>query len=337
VLVFRPVVAGQTAGTPTRTHRLVWFDRAGQRLDELETPPEYSLPVLAGDDRRVAVTVSAPASLPDVWTIDTQRGTTTRLTFSDGVDTFGVWSRDGARIVFSSGRDGVPVIPSSLYVRATNGTGTDERLLSGKSDELVVPFDWSPDGRFLLFGRAPFATWTSRFDLWTLELTGERTASPLIEGRFVKELARFSPDGRFVSYTSNESNGNQVFVQPFPEVGRGKWQISTRGGTDARWRADGRELFYLDPDGVLMSVDVNADGDSFEWSPPRPLFKTGVILYGPGEQRDYLYNVTSDGQRFLINEPVAPDVGSSTASGADDQGTGSLTVVVNWAAGLRAK
>jgi dipeptidyl aminopeptidase/acylaminoacyl peptidase len=179
-----------------------------------------------------------------------------------------------------------------------------------------------------LFARLDSATWQERNDLWVLEMTGERTASALIESPFRKGSAKFSPDGRWIAYASNESNGFQIFVQPFPDLSRGKWQISARGGQEPRWRADGRELFFLDPDGVLMAVDVQAEGEVFEYGQPLALFATGVTLPSIDETPDYFYDVTSDGERFLVNEPVTADPNAATAAEAEPV---TLTVIVNWA------
>jgi dipeptidyl aminopeptidase/acylaminoacyl peptidase len=221
-------------------------------------------------------------------------------------------------------------VPSSLYVRAANGTGPEDLLFQAGSDELLVPFDWSPDGRYLLFARAGIATWQNSIDLWLLEMAGERTAAPLIQSPFRKETAKFSPDGRWIAYSSTESGGHQIFVQPFPDLGRGKWQISTRGGREPRWRSDGNELLYLEPDGNLMSVELRVEDDRLEPGQPQRLFNVGFPLPGPENTPDYFYNMTADAQRFLINEPV---VSLATALDAAPA-TPVLQVVVNWAEGL---
>jgi dipeptidyl aminopeptidase/acylaminoacyl peptidase len=196
----------------------------------------------------------------------------------------------------------------------------------------LIPFDWSPDGRYLLFARAGVTTWQVRIDLWTLELTGERTAAPLIESPFRKETAEFSPDGRYIAYSSTEGGAHQIFVQPFPDVGRGKWQISTRGGREPHWRGDGAELYYVDPAGTLMAVDIGFDGDLLQPGTPRPLFELGFSMPPPNDPPDYFYAVTADGLRFLINEPVAAAAPSGAPDGVAVPET--LTVIVNWAAGV---
>jgi serine/threonine protein kinase/Tol biopolymer transport system component len=336
VLVYREAIAGEltSSAAPGAPRRLVWVDRTRQVLGTIETPTPYRLPVLSPDGRHVSMAVGV-AVASDVWTVDTQRGVATRLTFDDASDDLTVWSPDSTRIVFNSGRDGVPGVPSSLYVKAANGTGTEDLLLAGTSDELLIPFDWSPDGRHVLFARAGITTWQQRIDLWTLEMTGERRAAPLIESPFRKETAKFSPDGRWIAYSSNEAGVNQIFVQPFPDVGRGKWQVSTRGGREPRWRGDGAELYYMDSAGTLMVVDIGYSGDRLEPGAPRALFELGFPLPPSNTQPDYFYDVTADGQRFLINEPVPVAPTDSSQSGAATPQT--LTVIVNWTAGLAVR
>jgi dipeptidyl aminopeptidase/acylaminoacyl peptidase len=334
ILVFRTAAVGSpNAAAALATRRLVWRDRAGQLLGTLDAPTPFRLPVLSPDGRHVSVAVGVPVG-SDVWTIDTERGVATRLTFDDGSDDLTVWSPDSTRIVFNSGRNGAPTVPSSLYVRAADGTGADELLLAGRADEILIPLDWSPDGRHLLFARAGSTTWQQRIDVWTLEMTGERTAAPLLESPFRKETARFSPDGRFIAYSSTEGGSHQIFVQPFPDLGRGKVQVSTRGGREPRWRGDGAELYYMDPAGTLMAVDIRVDDGRLIPGQPRLLFDLGFPLPSPDTTPDYFFAVTADGERFLINEPVGAS--ADTSSTTDTGPPPTLTVIVNWSAGLGA-
>jgi Tol biopolymer transport system component len=338
LLVYRTAIAADAsnAATASPTRRLVWVDRTRQPLGVLDAPTPFRLPVLSRDGRFVSVAVGL-ATASDVWTVDTQRGVATRLTFDEASDDLTVWSPDNTQIVFNSGRDGVPGVPSSLYVRAANGTGSEDLLLAGRTDELMIPFDWSPDGRYLLFARAGVTTWQQRIDLWTLEMTGERRAAPLIESPFRKETARFSPDGRWIAYSSNEGGTHQIFIQPFPELGRGKWTISTRGGREPRWRGDGAELYYMEPSGTLMAVDLEVNGDRIEPGQPQPLFELGFPLPAPNAAPDYFYDVSADGERFLINEPVDAATSTLAASSTDTGPPPTLTVIANWAAGLGAR
>ena len=132
--------------------------------------------------------------------------------------------------------------------------------------------DWSRDGRFIVFARSENAS-VARSDIWALPASGNEPAFPVIESAFRKHGAKFSPDGRWVAYATDESGHDQVVVQPFPSATKGKWPVSSRGGTGPRWRGDGGELFYIDPAGVVVAVDVQTSADAIELGEPRPLFE----------------------------------------------------------------
>lgn len=227
------------------------------------------------------------------------------------MDWFPVWSPDGSRIVFASNRNGL----TDLYQKAASGTGSDELLL--KSSDPKFPTDWSLDGRFILYeNRDP----KTKADLWVLPLEGDRQPFPLLQTEFNEQQARFSPNGKWVAYTSDESGTTQVYVQSFPASGN-KWQVSTGGGDQPRWRRDGRELFYLAADGKLVAVEVKTDG-TFEAGVPKPLFE----LHSPTVAGPFAisYAATADGQRFLV-----------LRSAVEQASTTPITVVVNWAAEVK--
>src|SRR5688572_11768275 len=200
-----------------------------------------------------------------------------------------------------------------LYQRAASGAGQDEALL--KSDDSKLPNDWSADGRFILYQtRTPT-------DLWVLPLSGEQKPFPFLQAEFSEGWGRFSPDGRWVAYTSNESGTWQVYVQSFPASG-GKWQVSTNGGTHPQWRRDGKELFYISADRKLMAVDVKGEGPTFDAGVPKALFELRLQTLGlprPGE----VYVTAADGQRFLVT------------SAPEERITTPTTVVMNWTADLK--
>src|SRR5262249_25196985 len=228
-------------------------------------------------------------------------------------DSTPVWSPDDSRIVFASNRDGL----TRMYHRLSNGTGTDEVLV--KLTEPTWPHDWSPDGKFFLFGVLSHKT---NVDLWLLPLFGDQRPTPFIQTEFTETQGRFSPDGRWVAYTSNESGTYQIYVQSFPISG-GKWQVSTGGGAQPQWRHDGKELFYLAPDRKIMAVEVNGAGSTFVAGIPKPLFDARVSTQFPGAGGNLFYAASGDGQRFLVNTLA----GDSTPV--------PFTVVMNWTAGLK--
>ncbi|MDA2925227.1 hypothetical protein MYX65_11365, partial [Acidobacteria bacterium AH-259-L09] len=213
-----------------------------------------------------------------------------------------VWSPDGRQLVFMSARKGRPDLFQKLV-----GGGQEEVLF--ESNQAKFPEDWSSDGRFILFISPQGKT------VYALPLSGDQEPMRVLETPFDKDEFHFSPDGRWIAYNSDESGRWEVYVASFPDFTE-KRQVSNSGGVQARWRKDGKELFYLGLDGKLRAVAVKA-GSSLETGIPQVLFETKVRVSPLWDQ----YCVTGDGQRFLINEP-AEDVSSP------------ITVVLNWTAEL---
>lgn len=294
--------------------QLAWFDRGGKQLATVGTTAVDNGLRLSPDGKRLAVSrLDSQAASADIWLIDLARNNASRFTFDPANETNPVWSPDGSRIVFASNRDGNP----KMFQRLSNGTGNDELLL--KTTEPTGPHDWSPDGRFILFGVLSPKT---NVDLWVLPLFGDQKPMPFIQTEFTENQGRFSPDGRWVAYTSNESGPYQVYVQSFPTSG-GKWQVSTGGGAQPQWRHDGKELFYLAPDRKIMAVEVNGAGPTFIPSIPKPLFEARFSTLFPGPPGASYYAVTDNGQRFLVNTLAA------------DSALTPFTIVLNWTAGLK--
>jgi Tol biopolymer transport system component len=286
--------------------QLVWFDRAGTQIGTLGEPAEYvEDPRFSPDGRYAAIARMDPeARERDLWVLDAARGIASRLTSDPGLERFPVWSPDGTRLAFMATRGG----PANLYVKLANGSGSEELLL--ESDLWKFPLDWSPDGKSLLYGAVDPK---NRTDIWVLPLSGDRKPWPLLNSPFAENDSRFSPDGKWIAYSSYETGRQEVFVQPFPPTGP-KWQVSVGGGNSPRWRRDGKEIFYFQPESSRMAVEIRTDR-GFEAGVPRKLFETPL---GTGS------DVTGDGQRFLINMPH----GENPVTPA--------TVVLNWtAAGKR--
>jgi Tol biopolymer transport system component len=292
--------------------QLAWFDRGGKQTAVISSRAEYRHPALSPDGKRMAFDSLDPQMANrDVWVLEFARGTTSRLTSDPATDWFPVWSPDGSHIVFSSNRNG---LSSDLYQKAASGAGNDQLLL--KSDNPTFPTDWSQDGRFILYQSLDPKT---RENIGVLPLEGDRQPFPLLQTEFREQQARFSPNGKWFAYTSDESGAPHVYVQSFPPTGD-KWPVSTGGGDQPRWRRDGRELFYLAADGKLMAVDVKTDG-AFEAGVPRPLFEThSPFAAGPFAIN---YVTTADGQRFLVRLTV------------EQSSTPPINVVVNWAAEVK--
>ena len=295
------VLAYQESGGTAGFSELVWFDRAGKRLESVGEPADYWHPRLAPDGRRLAVGINDPG---DLWILDLTRRVRTRLTFHPADDYAPIWSPDGTRILFSSQRSGA----GDMYSKLASGTGGEE--LVETSMKFKVPGSWSPDGRVIAFH--DFSQ--SHPDIWLLSLS-ERKKTRLLEGDFDKGNPEFSPDGRWLAYTSTESGSPEIYVQPFPGPG-GKWQVSSGGGQTAEWRSDGREIFYMSLDGKLMAVGVRA-GSSFETEEPQVLF--AVRAKSTPERQ---YTASKDGQQFLVNIP------------SSGQESPPITLVQDWAAVL---
>jgi eukaryotic-like serine/threonine-protein kinase len=287
-------------GSPL-SRQLVWFDRAGKQLNVVGAPGEYNDVVLSPDEKRAALQRDDSTN-SDIWTMDLERGVAGRFTFTAELDDDPVWSPDGSSIVFNAARGGV----RGLYRKVSSGAGNEELL--AKADVVTNGMDWSSDGKFIIFESSDPQTGAN---LWVLPLFGEMKPYVILQTEFNETHGRFSPDNRWLAYVSNESGRAEVYVQSFPPSG-GKWQVSTTGGSQPRWRSDGKELFYMTPDRKLMAVDVNSQ-QSFEVGAPKLLFQTTVARYEAPNR----YAVSRDGQRFLINSAVK-------------EVSHTMTVVLNW-------
>ena len=309
----------------------VWFDRTGKQLGSIGDRARSRRFALSPDGTRVVVERSNDQFISsDLWLSDLEHNTDSRLTVDASVNSFPIWSPDGSRVMFNSTRSGG--IPN-LYWRVPNSATPDALVL--ESQEPKFPFDWSRDGKFVVFvNQSP----TTLLDIWALPLQPGNTTStveaakpiPLVRSSFQDWMGQLSPDGRWLAYLSDESGRAEVYVQRFaPEdaaAGKptaGKWQVSPTGGAQPRWRSDGKELFYVAPDRKLMSVGVKAIGEAFERSSPQPLFELRANLAASGLYI-YRYAPAPDGSRFLVS--TDPE-GSTEAP--------PLNVIVNWLAAAR--
>jgi eukaryotic-like serine/threonine-protein kinase len=308
------------AGTLAESGRLTWLDRRGKALNSLGQEGYYSDFRLSPDEKSLAASLVDPRTgTVEVWMTDIARGGTTRFTNTRGglLSASAIWSPDGTRVAFRTNR----ITSNEFYQRSANGGGNEDPLMTQETLHTsqiqsgnVVDSDWSPDGRHILFSvPAP----ASGIDLWLLPLTGDRKPVKFLASPSDELHGNFSPDGRFVAYTSNESGKFEVYVQTFP-LSDLKKQVSISGGYEPRWRADGREIYYLSEDRKLMAVSVGP-GSSFGL--PQTLFQTRVAA-GVSANRTH-YVPSRDGQRFLVNTQTS------------DPAPTPITVVLNWTAGLK--
>jgi serine/threonine protein kinase/Tol biopolymer transport system component len=298
-----------SGGVAAPRSRLVWVSRNGTEQTIDAPVHSYVNPRLSPDGRRIAVGITEQER--QVWLYDLSRGTLTRFTFQGNNNLDPLWTPDGKRIVFTSNKEGT----RNLFWQLADGSGGLERLTT--SEHLNIPSSWSPDGRFLAFSEN--TTSTTGYDIWVLRLS-DRKATPFLRTPLNENAAQFLPDGHWLAYASDESGRYEIYVQPYPGPG-GKWQISTEGGREPIWNRNGRELFFRNGN-KMMAADI-ATQPSFASGTPKMLFE------GPYQLLDLStpnYDVSSDGQRFLMLKPAE-----------QAEATTQINVVLNWFEELKRK
>jgi len=310
----------QNGGT-LNADQLSWMDRLGK--------PAGSVPVeqanlahvrISPDGQKIALTVGDPVGFnkEDIWLFDLARGVRTRFTFSQSARD-AVWSPDGSRVAYSSTTPG----GTGLFVKSTTSASKEELLLD--SAEVKRPWSWSGDGRFLAYMRHDAQPIKSKFDIWILPLFGDRKPFPFLQSDYDNGTPSFSPNGRWIAYTSRESGPAEVYVASFPD-GATKLQVSNQGGFSPVWRRDGKELFYLSMGGQLMTVGIANEGSSLQLATPESLFLMGFSLSrggAPLSQRQP-FDVSPKGDRFAVTSYATLEAQP-------------LTLVMNWDAELKKK
>jgi serine/threonine protein kinase len=296
------LLVAQKAGEAAAS-QLVWFDRRGHEVGVATKPGVYGNVAVSPSGRFVASDTTDQSSLnTDIYTYDVDSGEAKRLTFDPAIDSMPNWSPDDKQVVFCDNRE--PRF--DLYVKNSDGAQEEKQIPQDGPDRF--PTDWSRDGKHILYERGP--------DFWYVTLP-EMKPAEFLKASASLRTARFSPDGKWVAYASNESGKWEIYVTSFPEA-HGKWQISTGGGTQPRWRGDGKELFYLSSDDKLMSVPLKA-GANFDPGTPTVLFQAYPRETVAATSEQSFYDVTRDGQKFLINTQLKS---AKTP----------MSIVLNWAA-----
>ncbi len=273
--------------------RLTWFDRQGKKLGTIGEQGVYRTLMISPDGKRVAVErADAQTQNKDIWVLDGVNGAATRFTSDPGWNAFPTWSPDGSRIVFTSNRSGV----YDLYQKPSSGAG-DEVLLY-RSKEGKGPNSWSPDGRFLIYYSLGQPT---HLRLLAADGPADRMPTPLIDPQFSSVTGRFSPDGHWIAYSSNESGKNEVSVRSFDAATGSVGSpviVTSGGGRTPLWSGDSKELFYMSADGTATALDVKP-GTTFQVGVPKPLFKVpaGLLFW------DVSPASSGDGTRFLMPVP----------------------------------
>jgi len=281
---------------------LQWTSADGKPLGELGSPALYGALRIAPDDKRVAVNL-VQGSGPDVWVLDSNRNTSTRVTSGGRVPATGVaWSPDGRSIAYASN------IGARLQIfrKSADGTG-EEQQVAALSDRDEWLTDWSSDGRYLLFYTLDPET---GLDVWAVPVDGSQKPIPVARGPHNEINGRFSPDSRWVAYVSNESGRNEIYLVPF-QHGGDKSQVSTQGGIDPTWSRDGKTLYYTSGQNDIWAVAVATRGDTVELKPPQHLFNTPIQITPSGS-----FDVTRNGRFLIISSGEPSDV--------------PMTLVQNW-------
>jgi Tol biopolymer transport system component len=284
----------------------VWFDRKGKELGVVGTPDVYGNVFLAPNGRFVATdkTDMSSQNVVDLWTYELQRESGKRLTFEPSLNAVPVWSPDTTRLVFGSNRR----LQFDLYVKSSDGSQVEKSIVGDNIQK--YPTDWSRDGKYILYTRG--------VDFWSVALPELKT-SLFLKAPSVLRNGQFSPDGKWVAYASNETGEWEIYVTSFPSA-QGKWQVSSGGGEQPRWRGDGKELFYLSSERKMMAAPVTT-GSNFDVGTPVALFQANprppILVYDL-----FAYDVSRDGQRFLINTQTK------------QAETVPMSIVLNWTAKL---
>jgi eukaryotic-like serine/threonine-protein kinase len=298
------LLVAQKAGE-SAVSQLVWFDRAGHEVGVASKPGIYGNITLSPSGKWVASDTTDPASMnTDVFVYNIDSGEARRLSFDPAIDSTPIWSPDEKQVVFSDNREA----QFNLYLKNSDGSQEEKQIPQEGPDRFAN--DWSHDGKYILYERGA--------DLWYLNVADEK-ATQFLKAISTLRTGRFSPDGRWVAYASNESGRWEIYVTSFPGA-QGKWQVSNAGGTQPRWRGDGKELFYLSPDEKLMSVSVKT-GANFDAGTPAALFQAYPRELGATSEQ-FFYDVTKDGQKFLINTQLKS---AKTP----------VSVVLNWTADMK--
>ena len=264
-----------------RSSQFAWFDRTGKLLETIGPAGNYRTPDLSPDGRFLAY---GDVNLRDIWIFDLLRNTPSRFTSGPGNETAPVWFPDGSKIAYRSDQGG-------LFEKDVTGTGTERPLLK---EAVNGPDQVSADGKWVLYFKV---TPNGDQDVYVLPTTGDPTPQLLVQTPFPDVEPQFSPNVRWLAYASSENGRNEIYVQAFPSTGR-RWQVSSSGGRQPLWRADGKELYFVSDDRRFFAVDVlPAQAGEFEFGVPQFLFEMRANVFNSRNS----YVPSRDGKRFLVN------------------------------------
>jgi Tol biopolymer transport system component/tRNA A-37 threonylcarbamoyl transferase component Bud32 len=275
---------------------LAWMDRTGKELGRVGAPAVMANPSLSPDGSRLAVDISdQKANNVDIWLESTKEARNARFTFDPAEEVVGVWSRDGGTLAYRS----ITASGTALFLKRATGLERERERFTVPAADDILPNSWSLDDQQILCTHQ-----TSSGSHLELVPAAGGNVTQFVSSKGSETNGQISPDGKWAAYASNESGNWEIYVTTFPGAA-GKWQVSRGGGTEPRWRGDGKEIFYIGPTGMLMAVPVKSEG-TFSTGTPAPLFQ--IHGRAPISSTDiFTYDVTRDGKRFLVNRYVKPD------------------------------
>jgi eukaryotic-like serine/threonine-protein kinase len=277
---------------------LTWVDRSGKQIGRVGEPGVIANPTISPDGRRVAVDISdQKARNVDVWLLDLTDAGAARFTFDPAEEVTGVWSRDGSEVAFRSVTPG----GAGIFIKRASGLEHEKKAFELIGVDDIIPNSWSADGQQIL--STHYSPAGSQLEVVSVS-SGKVTHFLPSHANITNGM--ISPDGKWAAYACDESGSPEIYVTTFPG-GAGRWQVSRGGGTEPRWRADGKEIYYIDPKGVVTAASVTSSPDSFSTGTPTPLFQ----VHGRARISStdiFTYDVSKDGQRFLVNRYVKPEV-----------------------------
>jgi serine/threonine-protein kinase len=305
-------VPGTSASTSLRT--LVWVDREGKEEQIDAEPHIYSFPKISPNGNQVALSIEDLGNR-EIFIWDEVRKILNKRTFDKGLDKLvPIWTPDGERIVYFSNHENSGT--GGIYWRPANGTGEAEKLAS-HPDRPLIPYSFSNDGKILVMHE--FVT-TTNLDISILSMEDDGERKLLLQTEFIESQPKISPDNQYIAYVCDESGQKEIYVSPFPDVKKGKWQISQGGGTGPLWSPDGKELFYLGLDNSVMAVDVETE-PIFDYGAPKILFQSQYVGFAYSEGTPW--DIHPDGKRFLMMKTTAA---ADAAVGRQTK----INIVLNW-------